>query len=165
MKKRLAPLESLDDESEPGTSKANSNNENGRNIRGSLEDCEYSPIRPVHVRNVTSLHQPPFISSTPIVSAKRRRTIVSTLEDSDISHKVKNDVKVVATKKMRKVDLKNGNKCGKIRKLSTTGNTKLSREKTRAQIIPETSGIATRLRSRQTVISFPAQRPSVELSK
>lgn len=47
--KRSAQLKGLDDDSKPETSEANSSSENGRNIHGSLEDCEYSPIPPVHV--------------------------------------------------------------------------------------------------------------------
>lgn len=49
MEKQQVLLKNMTDESKPGTSKANSSNEDNRNIRGSLEDCKYSPIRPVHV--------------------------------------------------------------------------------------------------------------------
>lgn len=53
IEKRQVSFESLDDESKPGTSKTNYSNENGQNFRGSLEDCDYSPIHPIHV----CLHQ------------------------------------------------------------------------------------------------------------
>ncbi|CAG9538208.1 unnamed protein product [Cercopithifilaria johnstoni] len=162
--RRPASLESLNDGSKPETSEANPSDEDDRNIHGSLEDCDYSPIRPVHMRNVAITHQPPITSSTPIVTSKRREKIVTASENSVVGHKVKDDVRVVATKKLSKVKSKNSGKCGKIRQLSTTENTKLSGEQARTKI-PETSGIATRLRSRRTVISFPAQRPNVQTAK
>ncbi|EJW83211.1 hypothetical protein WUBG_05879, partial [Wuchereria bancrofti] len=156
-------LKSLNDENKPGTSEANPSNKDDH-IRGSLEDCDYSPIRPVHVKTATT-RQPLFTSSTPIVATKRRRTIVTGSENNDVVHKDQNDTKVVTTKKLRKVGKRNGDKCGNTKKLSSAQSLKRLGEKARTEIVPDTSSIATRLRSRQAVISFPAQRPDVESNK
>uniref|UniRef100_A0A1I7VMV3 Uncharacterized protein n=1 Tax=Loa loa TaxID=7209 RepID=A0A1I7VMV3_LOALO len=165
MEKRPTPLKSLNNENKPETSKTNSNNEDGRNIRGSLEDCDYSPIRPVCIRNDITTRQSGFTSSTPIITVNRRRIIVAGSKNSDVKHMVKNDAKVVATKKVRKADTENGGKCGEMRKLGGTQNAKLSGKRARAKIMSDTNGIATRLRSRQTAISFPAQCPNMESMK
>lgn len=156
-------LKSLNNESKPGTSEANPSNKDGQHIRGSLEDCDYSPIRPVYVETAVT-RQLPFTSSTPIVATKRRRTIVTDGENNDVVHKDQNDTKVVTTKKLRKVGEGNGDKCGNTKKLSSAQSLKRLDEKARAEIVPDTSSIATRLRSRQAAISFPVQRPDVESS-
>ncbi|KAL3997575.1 hypothetical protein ACH3XW_11460 [Acanthocheilonema viteae] len=163
MGKRTISLKSLRDESKLETSEASFSTGDGRNIRDSLEDCNYSPILPVRMRDITVSQ--PFTSSTPIVTSRKRRPIVTASENNDVTHKGKNSVEVVVTKKLKKVNSKSGGKCGKIKKLSAAENTKLSDEKAQAKIVPETSGIATRLRSRQTVLSFPAQHPKVESAK
>ncbi|KAK6105249.1 hypothetical protein QQG55_19505 [Brugia pahangi] len=156
-------LKSLNNESKPGTSEANPSNKDGQHIRGSLEDCDYSPIRPVYVETAVT-RQLPFTSSTPIVATKKRRTIVTDGENNDVVHKDQNDTKVVTTKKLRKVGEGNGDKYGNTKKLSSARSLKRLDEKARAEIVPDTSSIATRLRSRQPAISFPVQRPDVESS-
>ncbi|VDK85318.1 unnamed protein product [Litomosoides sigmodontis] len=158
--KRSASFERSNNDSKPGTSEANSSSENGQNIHGSLEDCDYSPIRPVHVINDSSTRQAPFTSSTPIVTAKRHRAFISASENSGATKPNLKCAEGMTTKKLRKVNPKND--YAKIRKLDTTENAKSSGRKARAKMVRETSGIATRLRSRQAVISFSAQHPSVE---
>lgn len=91
------------------------------------------------MRNATT-HQPPFTSSTPIFTVKRRQTTVTTSENNGIRHKIRSNVKVASAKKMGKVNSKNDGRCGKMRKLSAVQNTKLSGEKTPAEIVPDTVG-------------------------
>ncbi|VDK72266.1 unnamed protein product [Onchocerca ochengi] len=169
MEKLSTPLKSLNDDSKPGPSKTNIRTGNRENIHGSLENCDYSPIHPVYVKNVITTHQPSLTSSTPIIIPKKHRTILTAGENSDVrQHEVENHAKVMETKKVGKmVGAENYSKCDKkkIRKLNSVQKTKLSSEKARAEIVSETSGIATRLRSRQTMISSFIHPTNMESSK
>ncbi|KAM3721798.1 Sister chromatid cohesion protein [Dirofilaria immitis] len=160
---KLAPLKNLFDESKPGTLNANISEEHAQNFHGSLEDCDYSPIPPFYIKNIVAAHQPSFTSSTPIITAKRNRTIGTTSENLDIRFKVERNGQMIATKKVGE-DPKSNGKCNKI-KLSSVRRIKLSDEKVRAKMTPAMDGIATRLRSRQTTISPFTQVANAESSK
>uniref|UniRef100_A0A915PRF6 SUEL-type lectin domain-containing protein n=1 Tax=Setaria digitata TaxID=48799 RepID=A0A915PRF6_9BILA len=169
VEKQPVPLTGLNTESKPGTSKASPSKRDERNNRGSLEDCDYSPIRPFYisrspnvVKSAVASREPPFISSTPIVTVKKRRFVLAS-ENCDVQHEVHDEAKVVSTKK---VNPENQAKCDKLKKLRRTQKVKVSSEQAGVQIKLEMSGIATRLRSRQqTLVSSPVQRTKINRSK
>ncbi|VDN07840.1 unnamed protein product [Thelazia callipaeda] len=160
-KKRSTLRRSSNTKTEPEPSKLNFDKESAAEIRDSLENCKCSPIRSNFLHqslfseesHILSRQQP-FLSSTPLSKAEKRAAAQVNENKNNTSEVEKGNE--VALRGEKGIDSANKAKVGKIKRCGVR-KTKVSKQTANLGIELKTSGVATRLRSRQklTLSSVP----------